>query len=128
MTYLLDTNAWIAFFEDSKDLSDRAARLIESESDRCLVSVVSIWEAAIKVGLGKLKLGYDLEKDLPGLVEQNGFRMLGLEAEEAASVRSLEKIHRDPFDRMLVCQARRHGSTILSRDPVFEKYGLKRIW
>ena len=128
MTYLLDTNAWIAFFEDSEDLSDRAASLIESGSNHCLLSVVSVWEAAIKAGLGKLKLGYDLERDLPRLVEQNGFRMLGLEVEEAAAARNLEKIHRDPFDRMLVCQARRHGYAILSRDPVFEKYGLKRIW
>ena len=128
MNYLLDTNAWVAFFEDSRDLSDRAAQIMESDSGRCWISVVSVWEAAIKVGLGKLKLDYDLERELPRLVEQNGFQLLGLEVEDAAGTRGLEMIHKDPFDRVLVCQARRRGCTILSRDPVFEKYGLKRIW
>jgi len=126
--YLLDTNAWIAFFQDSKDLSDRAAEIMESDSGRCWISLASVWEAAIKVGLGKLKLAYDLEKDLPRLVERNGFHFLGLELGDAAAVQALEQIHRDPFDRIQVCQARRLGSTVLSSDPVFEKYGLKRIW
>jgi PIN domain nuclease of toxin-antitoxin system len=126
--YLLDTNAWIAFFQDSKDLSEQAAEIMESDSGRCWISLASVWEAAIKVGLGKLKLAYDLEKDLPRLAEQNGFQFLGLDLEDAAAVRSLEPIHRDPFDRILVSQARRRGYTVLSRDPVFEKYGLKRIW
>ena len=128
MKYLLDTNAWIAFFQDSKDLSDRAAEIMESDSGRCWISLASVWEAAIKIGLGKLKVDYDLEKDLSRLVERNGFHFLGLELGDAAAVQALEQIHRDPFDRIQVCQARRLGSTVLSSDPVFEKYGLKRIW
>jgi PIN domain nuclease of toxin-antitoxin system len=126
--YLLDTNAWIAFFQDSKDLSDQAAEIMESDSGRCWISMASVWEAAIKTGLGKLKVDYDLEKDLSRLVERNGFHFLGLELGDAAAVQALEQIHRDPFDRIQVCQARRLGSTVLSSDPVFEKYGLKRIW
>ena len=128
MKYLLDTNAWIAFFQDSKDLSDQAAEIMESDSGRCWISLASVWEAAIKTGLGKLKVDYDLEKDLSRLVERNGFHFLGLELGDAAAVQALEQIHRDPFDRIQVCQARRLGSTVLSSDPVFEKYGLKRIW
>lgn len=128
MTYLLDTNAWIAFFEDSRELSDQAAEIMESDSGRCWISLASVWEAAIKVGLGKLKVDYDLERGLARLMEKNGFHFLGLELEDAAAVCSLEPIHRDPFDRVQVCQARRLGSTVLSRDPIFEKYGLKRIW
>ena len=128
MKYLLDTNAWIAFFQDSKDLSDQAAEIMESDSGRCWISLASVWEAAIKIGLGKLKVDYDLEKDLSRLVERNGFHFLGLELGDAAAVQALEQIHRDPFDRIQVCQARRLGSTVLSSDPVFEKYGLKRIW
>lgn len=128
MKYLVDTNGWLGFFEGAEGFGQQAREAMEKSPTGCFISVVSVWEAAIKAGLGKLKLGYDLERDLPRLVEQNGFRMLGLEVEDAAAVRNLEKIHRDPFDRMLVCQARRHGCEILSRDPVFEKYGLKRIW
>ena len=128
MKYLLDTNAWIAFFQDSKDLSDQAAEIMEADSGRCWISLASVWEAAIKTGLGKLKVDYDLEKDLSRLVERNGFHFLGLELGDAAAVQALEQFHRDPFDRIQVCQARRLGSTVLSSDPVFEKYGLKRIW
>ena len=68
MKYLLDTNAWIAFFQDSKDLSDQAAEIMESDSGRCWISLASVWEAAIKTGLGKLKVDYDLEKDMSRLV------------------------------------------------------------
>lgn len=59
MSILVDTNAWIAFFEDSPMLSDRAATLMESSEEVCFISIASIWESAIKVGLGKLKLPYD---------------------------------------------------------------------
>ena len=128
MKYLLDTNAWIAFFQDSKDLSEPAAEIMESDSGRCWISLASVWEAAIKIGLGKLKVDYDLEKDLSRLVERNGFHFLGLELGDAAAVQALEQIHRDPFDRIQVCQAHRLGSTVISSDPVFEKYGLRRIW
>ena len=128
MKYLVDTNGWLGFFEGAEGFGRQARRAMEENPGSCWISLVSVWEAAIKVGLGKLKLAYDLEKDLPRLAEQNGFPFLGLDLEDAAAVRSLEPIHRDPFDRMLVSQARRRGCVILSRDPVFEKYGLKRIW
>jgi len=126
--YLLDTNAWVGFFEGRDGFGRHARQKMEEQPASCGISLASVWEAAIKVGLGKLKLAYDLEKDLPRLVERNGFHFLGLELGDAAAVQALEQIHRDPFDRIQVCQARRLGSTVLSSDPVFEKYGLKRIW
>ena len=63
MSYLIDTNAWIALFEDAPGLSDEAADLMETMSPNCFISIASIWEAAIKVGIGKLKLPYDLHGD-----------------------------------------------------------------
>lgn len=128
MSCLIDTNAWIAFFEDSPVLSDRAATLMESSDEVCFVSIASIWEAAIKVGLGKLKLPYDLETDLPRLLEENGFTVLGVDIADAAAVKDLASLHGDPFDRIQVVQAKRRGWRMISRDPMFERYGLKRIW
>jgi PIN domain nuclease of toxin-antitoxin system len=125
---LIDTNAWIAFFEDAKVLSDRAATLMESSDEVCFVSIASIWEAAIKVGLGKLELPYDLETDLPRILDENGFTVLGIEVGDAVAVKDLEAIHGDPFDRIQVVQAQRRGWRVISRDPVFERYGLRRIW
>lgn len=128
MNYLIDTNAWISFFEDSPVLTEEAAQVMEATESGCFVSIVSIWEAAIKVGLGKLSLPYDLGHDLPRILDDNGFELLGLQIADAAGVRELERIHGDPFDRIQVIQARRHRLQMVSRDPVFEHYGLKRIW
>lgn len=101
---------------------------MSEETIDCVISMATIWEAAIKVAIGKLKLPYDLEIDLPRLLDENGFAILQLEFSDATGVRNLEHIHGDPFDRIQVIQARRRGLQVVSRDPVFDQYGLKRIW
>ena len=128
MNYLIDTNAWIGFFEGQKDFSKAARELMQEKSASCHISVASVWEAAIKVGIGKLRLPYDLEDDLPGLVEANGFRFFHMEVTDAVAVRNLERIHGDPFDRIMAVQALRRGWQVISRDPVFDAYGISRIW
>jgi PIN domain nuclease of toxin-antitoxin system len=126
--YLVDTNAWIAFFEDAPILTKKAATLIEAEDNRCFVSVASIWEAAIKINLGKLQLPYDLRHDLPRILADNGFELIGLELADVVAATDLARVHGDPFDRIQVIQARRRGLRLISRDPVFDRYGLKREW
>jgi PIN domain nuclease of toxin-antitoxin system len=126
--YLVDTNAWIALFENSSVLTDIGADLMESADADCCVSIASIWEAAIKVGIGKLKLPYDLDSDLPRVFEENGFEVLQVEFADVVGVRNLEQIHGDPFDRIQVIQARRRGFSVISRDPVFDRYGIQRFW
>ena len=128
MRYLVDTNAWIALLEDSPNLSDRAADLMECGRHYCFVSLVSVWEASIKVGLGKLKLPYSLDTDLPRLFEENGFEVLTPDWRAVTAVQLLESIHGDPFDRIQVIQARHRGLDMISRDPVFDRYGLRRVW
>jgi PIN domain nuclease of toxin-antitoxin system len=128
VSWLIDTNAWIAFFEDGPALSDLAASVMESPMEDCSVSVASIWEAAIKVGLGKLKLPYDLKSDLPRLLADNGFEVVAVTVEDATAVQDLPPIHGDTFDRIQVVQARRRGWKILSRDPIFDQYDLTRVW
>jgi len=128
MRYLVDTNAWIALFEDSPNLSNEAATLMESATAECFVSIASVWEAAIKVGIGKLALPYDLQQDLPRIFDENGFTVVGIEFSEAAAVVDLPRLHGDPFDRIMVSQAKQRGWPIISSDPVFDAYGLRRIW
>jgi PIN domain nuclease of toxin-antitoxin system len=128
VSWLIDTNAWIAYLENAPVLSEPAAEIMESPLEDCYVSVASIWEASIKAGLGKLRLPYDLQTDLPRLLEENGFEVLGVTVDDATAVRDLPPIHGDPFDRIQVVQARRRGWKILSRDPVFDSYGLRRVW
>ena len=118
----------MAFFEDAPVLSDSAATIIESRNSRCYVSIASVWEAAIKVGIGKLHLPYDLRGDFLRILDDCGMELLPVAFEDAVGVQELEPIHGDPFDRIQVIQARRHGLEIISRDKVFDRYGLKRIW
>lgn len=128
MKYLIDTNAWIAFLEDSPMLSNRAALLMESNESVCYASLASVWEAAIKIGIGKLKLPYSLDHELPRIFEESGFEILVFDWRTVTSVQHLERIHGDPFDRIQVVQARQHGLDIISRDAIFDRYGLRRIW
>lgn len=128
MSFLIDTNAWIAFFEGKPDFGKFAKSTMIEQSGDCFVSIASIWEAAIKMGLGKLELPYDLETDLPRILDENGFTLVGIDLADAVAVRNLEPIHGDPFDRIQVVQARRHGWRVISRDPVFERFGLRRVW
>lgn len=128
MKYLVDTNAWIGFLGGDKAFGRHARDVMEIEPWECVVSLASVWEAAIKVGLGKLKLPYSLEEDLPRLFEENGFEILNPDWSAVASVQDLEHLHGDPFDRIQVAQARQHRLHVVSRDPVFDRYGLRRVW
>jgi PIN domain nuclease of toxin-antitoxin system len=84
------------------------------------VSVASVWEAEIKAATGKLLLTADLEAE----PAQRGFRSLDITTAHARAAARLPMHHSDPFDRMLVAQAQLEGLTIVSRDPVFERYAV----
>lgn len=88
------------------------------------VSAVSIWEAAIKSGLGKLRV----PDDLPQRLAAFQFERLPVTETHAWSVRDLPSVHADPFDRLLAAQALCEGAAIVSADAVFEQYGVDRIW
>jgi len=126
--YLIDTNAWIGFLEGESGFGRRAKDILQHEPWDCRVSLASVWEAAIKVALGKLKLGYSLGNDLPRLFEENGFEVITPDWRAVTAVQQLEPVHGDPFDRIQVVQARQRGMDIVSRDPIFDRYGLRRVW
>jgi len=125
---LLDTNGWIGFFNGDKRFSALAKQILLDGDTRVYVSVASVWEASIKMGLGKLKLPYDLEMDLPQLFEENEFEVLPISLWQATTVKDLDKIHGDPFDRIQVVQARQLQLNVISRDAVFDHYEVRRIW
>lgn len=128
MKYLVDTNAWIGFLAGERNFSCRARDVMENESWACQVSLASVWEAAIKAGLGKLKLPYSLDLELPRIFAENGFEVIAPDWRAVTAVQNLEAVHDDPFDRIQVVQARQHRLDIISRDPVFDRYGLRRVW
>jgi PIN domain nuclease of toxin-antitoxin system len=99
-------------------MAPRAAEALRSSDNPAFVSAVSVWEAEIKVARGKLKVNFDPET---GPIE-HGFDPLPITLAHAAAAGRLPPHHGDPFDRMLVAQAQLEGLTIVTRDPVFDRY------
>ncbi len=101
MRLLLDTHIYLWAVTDSRKLSKQARKLI-TDADEVFVSSASIWEASVKVGLGKLDADVNL---LVAEIDVSGFKELPVRAVHAALVGDLPDIHRDPFDRLLIAQA-----------------------
>ena len=127
MRVLLDTHAFLWFIADDARLSARARTAIGDASEAFL-SLASCWEMAIKVSVGKLTLATPIERFLPEHLAVNGIQLLDIDLADTLAVARLPFHHRDPFDRLLVAQARHEKLTVVSADPVFRKYGVKRIW
>jgi PIN domain nuclease of toxin-antitoxin system len=128
MTLLIDTHSFLWFVEGSLQLSSRARRLIEDARNDRFLSVASVWEMAIKVGIGKLNLGQPIETFIPHQLSLNGIDLLGIALSHAAAVARLPMHHRDPFDRMLVAQAQVEQMPIVSNDPALDAYAVTRLW
>jgi PIN domain nuclease of toxin-antitoxin system len=128
MDFLLDSHTIIWFFQDDPLLSGRARSLIEDPVNRKWVSIASCWEIAIKVGLGKLKLGEPTRPYLERAIVRSNFDWLPITLEHATEVESLPPHHKDPFDRLLIAQAIVEGIPIISVDAAFDAYPVQRVW
>lgn len=128
MTLLLDTQAFLWFCQGDPLLSATAKSLIEDASNRKLLSVASCWEAAIKSGLGKLRLGEPSDTYFANALARTGIELLPISLAHATRVESLPKHHKDPFDRLLVVQSLTEGIPIVSVDAIFDSYGTTRLW
>ena len=124
MKLLLDTHALLWSATDPARLAPEARSAIEEGTHDVLVSIVSAWEIAIKQSLGKLDLARPAERWLPDVLRRTGFEVAELSLPAALRVRSLAWHHRDPFDRLLIAQALEQGYTIVTRDAVFDAYGV----
>jgi PIN domain nuclease of toxin-antitoxin system len=118
---LLDTHVLI-WWDEGRRLASGARRAIEA-ADTVYVSAASAWEVAIKIGLGRLRAARTVDQ----AALESGFLELPITFRHAERVADLPAHHRDPFDRLLVAQAEVEGLTLVTRDPVFERYGIERI-
>jgi len=128
MNVLLDTHAFLWFVQDDPKLSNAARALIESGETRPFLSIASLWEIAIKMSLGKLELTQPYEEFIPQQLAANGIGILNITIEHTAAVASLPFHSRDPFDRLLVVQSKIEEMTLVSADPAFDTYDVKRVW
>ncbi len=123
---LLDTCALLWWFGDPNRLSDTARKAIESSE--LLVSAVSGYEIALKINLGKLELGMGLDALLAAVKAYPGMRPLHVTMEHAALAGSLPLAHKDPFDRMIIAQAKVEGLKVVTPDAVHGEYGVGVVW
>lgn len=123
MNLLLDTHVLLWWLDDHPSLSEKARGNIADGSNLVFVSAAVIWEIRIKQGLGKLEIPHDFRQ----VLDQQPFETLAITVEHAHAIGDLPVHHRDPFDRMLVAQAKIEDFTIVTRDAIFEQYQIPII-
>jgi PIN domain nuclease of toxin-antitoxin system len=128
MRLLLDTHALIWFLEGSKSLGREASRAIENQSNDVLVSAVSAIEVTNKFRTGKLNQAELLARDFEATILANGFAPLSITVAHASLAGSLDIPHRDPFDRLLIAQARIEQLALVSNKKGFDALGVTRLW
>ncbi len=123
MKYLLDTHVLLWWLGGDKRLSDKFKKIIEDKSNIKLVSVVSIWETIIKVQAKKLPI----KTSIDNLIKKIGFPILNIDIIHTLELIKLPSIHKDPFDRMLVAQAKSEDCILLTDDENIKKYKISTL-
>lgn len=128
MRLLLDTHTLLWWHARTEALSDAVRNAIEDAANEVFLSLVNVWEIQIKAQLGRLPL----TEPVSALVEEeltvNGFRVLSVTLEHIYGLEALPSHHNDPFDRLLIAQAREEGLTLVSRDASMKTYDVDLLW
>ena len=125
--YLLDTNALLYFLYDSGKLSKRASDIIYHNDEKISVSIVSMWEIAIKSSIGKLEIKSSISK-IVETCEKEQFEILPIKPFHLDEIRRLPTIHGDPFDRLIISQAISENLVIITKDGTIPMYDIKVLW
>ncbi len=128
MRLLVDTVTLLWAADKPHLLSNLVRLAIDDSGNDLFLSVTSVWEISVKVGSRKLTLPLPIEEFVASLVERMSLQVIDLTLEDVLHSKSLPLIHRDPFDRMLVCQALSRGLVIATPDPAIRRYAAPSIW
>ncbi len=128
MKLLLDTHALLWWLTDDPKLPIDPRHAIADPENDILISSASAWEVTTKFRLGKLPEIGDISDRLIYYVRKSGFQSLSISLEHAAAAGQLPGPHRDPFDRMLIAQAKMENLPVATVDPVFRDYGVQVLW
>ena len=128
MRLLLDTATFLWVVSDAPELSERIRQLVVDPENDLYLSAVSAWEIAVKHALGRLPLPNSPERFVPEQRKQQGIEELALDEESALHLTRLPMLHKDPFDRMLVCQAITQGLLLLTPDELIIQYPVRTAW
>jgi PIN domain nuclease of toxin-antitoxin system len=127
MKYLLDTHTILWFFDNTEKLTKKAFDVILDLDSKKYVSIVSAWEVAIKISLGKLKFDGGVANFF-SKIEENGFKLFSIAEEQIKQVEQLPLLHRDPFDRLLIASAITEEMTFVTGDINIQQYNISWIW
>jgi PIN domain nuclease of toxin-antitoxin system len=122
MKLLLDTHIFLWLISGDKRLSSAARAGIRDPKNDVYLSAASIWEAVVKYQLGKLPLPQSPETYLPAQRQQHSIKSLAIDEDAITHLPVLPALHRDPFDRILICQALQHGMTLVTVDTAITAY------
>jgi PIN domain nuclease of toxin-antitoxin system len=125
---LLDTCTFLWLIGDALELSTPARKLFRDPSNEIFLSAVSAWEIIVKHKLGKLPLPQPPQEFIPPWRTRHGIEPLPLDEAAVLHLARLPDYHRDPFDRILICQAIAHGLAILTPDPLIGQYPVRVEW
>ncbi len=128
MNYLIDTHVFLWLSLSPERLSEQARRILENRENSIFLSKVSIWEIQIKQQLGKLSLALPLETLVTDEIQTNQLQLLSIETHHIYGLSALEQHHRDPFDRLIISQARQEEMPLISADQIFSQYPVQLIW
>jgi len=127
MKILLDTHTFLWFLAGASELSKQARMLIENPENEKYISIASFWEIAIKNSLGKLTLDVPYA-ELKTEAIKNSFQILPITFEDTLQLNTLSFHHRDPFDRIIISQAKENNLMLLSCDSNFNSYDVNLFW
>jgi PIN domain nuclease of toxin-antitoxin system len=128
MKILLDTHVFLWWITDSNQLSQNARSIISNPENEIFLSAASCWEMAIKASLGRLTLPEKPDSFIPAQLAENNISGLPVQLSHALAVCDLPMHHRDPFDRILVAQARLEKMTLMTSDSLISMYDVYVIW
>ena len=128
MRILLDTHVLIWLVEGDKNLSTVARSAIEDRDNSLYLSIASLWEITIKLSLGKLDLQLSVDEMVESFLIPGGIEILQIQTKHLSILRDLPLHHRDPFDRMIIAQAKLEKMTLISADGMFDQYGISLLW
>lgn len=124
MKLLLDTHVLIWWLQDDLRLGHKARGMIAEARIEILVSLASPWEISVKHRIGKMA---ERGADLLAWLEGEGIEVLPLRASHLRVLEALPRFHRDPFDHLIIAQARAEGATIMTDDAIIPRYGVPCI-
>ena len=128
MRLLLDTCTFLWWSAGDRRVPKAVRSAVSDPAHEVYVSTVSVWEVMIKYQVGRLPLPRSPERFLREQRERHGFRSLPIDEASVLQLPRLPPLHKDPFDRVLVCQAIEHGMTLLTPDPLIAQYPVRISW